>query len=69
MALVCKEVNGILIFGPSWMPSSMLSFSKCTQVFPLTRKEFTENNLLSRFGTISTSSRINVPMPKIYLKR
>ena len=34
---------------------------KCTQLFPLARKEFTENRQRSKFGTIRTSSSLSVP--------
>ena len=61
MALVCKDVIGTVSFGPPLIPSSMDCCVKWTQLLPLDKKELTENNLRSRFGTISTSSSLRVP--------
>ena len=59
-ALGCSDVMGILMLGPLLIPNFMLSCVKSTQLCPLDRNAFTENNLLSKFWTMRTSSNISV---------
>ena len=61
IALVCNDVMGTISFGPPLMPNSIESRVKCTQLFPLARKEPTENRRRSKFGTMRTSSSLSVP--------
>ena len=61
IALVCKEVIGIVSFGPLLIPGSIEHWVKWTQLLPLERNELAEKSLRSEFGTTRTSSRLRVP--------
>ena len=60
ITLDCREVIGILIFGPALVINSMKSNLKFTEQLPWLKNEFTENNLLSNSGMINALFNLNV---------